>query len=311
MGLSFSPLGTNGRSCGSCHVPTEGWSVSAAELQLRFLLTKGLDPIFRTNDGSNCNQNIDTSTLQGRRQAYSLLLSKGLIRIALSVPANAEFTVQSVANPYGCGDTSTLSMYRRPLPATNLQFLSTLMWDGRESTAPTTSKITYPDPGQALLADLAHQAMDATTGHAQGSVPTSAQIQDIVSFETALRTAQAFDYRAGSLNDRGATGGPVALASQLSFIGINDSFPASFGFNPTGSVNSIPIFSTRLTLGRTPRPVPEPALPGARSYSIRNLLRFRASPELMMWPGSLRHFPAHVELATMLLTWVTIRSLRH
>ena len=82
---------------------------------MRFLLTQGLDPIFRTNDGSNCDHNINTSTIDGRRAAYSLLLSRGLIRIALAVPANAEFTVVSVQNPYGCNDTSTLSMYRRPL----------------------------------------------------------------------------------------------------------------------------------------------------------------------------------------------------
>jgi cytochrome c peroxidase len=241
-GAFFQSLGTNGRSCASCHLPTEGWSISAAEVQLRFSLTRGLDPIFRTNDGSNCDQNIDTSTLQGRRQAYSLLLSRGLIRIALPLPAGAEFTVQSVINPYGCDDTSTLSMYRRPLPATNLKFLSTLMWDGRESTPPGTQKITYPDNGQ-LLADLAHQAMDATTGHAQGAVPTPAQIQDIVNFESALRTAQAIDYRAGFLNDGQATGGPVALGSQAFFIGINDSFPASFGFNSAGTPFNPNIFN--------------------------------------------------------------------
>lgn len=241
-GAFFQSLGTNGRSCASCHVPGEGWTVSASGVQLRFLLTQGLDPIFRTNDGSNCDQNIDTSTLQGRRHAYSLLLSRGLIRIALSAPANAEFTVQSVSNPYGCDDTSTLSMYRRPLPATNLGFLSTLMWDGRESTPPSTQKITYPNTGQ-LLADLAHQAMDATTGHAQGLVPTPEQIEDIVNFETALRTAQAIDKRAGFLNNRRATGGPVALASQEFFIGINDSFPASFGFNPTGATFNPNIFN--------------------------------------------------------------------
>ena len=91
-GAFFQSLGTNGRSCASCHLPTEGWSISAAEVQLRFLLTQGLDPIFRTNDGSNCDQNIDTSTVQGRRQAYSLLLSRGLIRIALPIPAGAEFS---------------------------------------------------------------------------------------------------------------------------------------------------------------------------------------------------------------------------
>src|SRR5262252_3010415 len=117
-GAFFQSLGTNGRSCSSCHRPAEAWSVSAAEVQLRFLVTQGLDPIFRINDGSNCDHNIDTSTVDGRRAAYSLLLNRGLIRIALVVPANAEFTVVGVQNPYGCNDMSTLSMYRRPLPAT-------------------------------------------------------------------------------------------------------------------------------------------------------------------------------------------------
>lgn len=233
-GAFFQSLGTNGRSCASCHLPTEGWSVSAAEIQLRFLLTQGNDPIFRTNDGSNCDHNIDTSTMHGKRQAYSLLLSRGLIRVAMVMPAGAEFTVTNVINPYGCGDSTTLSMYRRPLPTTNLGFLSTVMWDGRESTPPTTQKITYPNTGQ-LVADLTHQAIDATTIHAQGSAPTAAQLQDIVNFEMSLRTAQAIDFRAGALDSAGATGGPKAIASQQFFIGINDSFPASFGFNPTGA----------------------------------------------------------------------------
>ena len=241
-GAFFQSLGTNGRSCSSCHRPTEGWSVSAAEIQLRFLLTQGLDPIFSTNDGSNCDQNINTSTVEGRLQAYSLLVTRGLIRIALATPAGAQFTVLNVHNPYGCNDSSTLSMYRRPLPATNLGFLSTVMWDGRESTPPSTLKITYPNTGQ-LLADLSHQAIDATTGHAQGAVPTAAQVQDIVNFETSLRTAQSYDYLAGSLNAFGAAGGPVTLASQPFFIGINDSFPASFGFNPTGAPFNPDIFN--------------------------------------------------------------------
>jgi cytochrome c peroxidase len=241
-GAFFQSLGTNGRSCSSCHLPTEGWGVSAAEIQVRFLLTQGMDPIFRPNDGANCDQNINTSTLDGRRQAYSLLINRGLIRIALAVPAAAQFTVVKVYNPYGCGDSSTLSMYRRPLPATNLGFLSTVMWDGRESTPPTTQKITYPNTGQ-LIVDLTQQAIDATTIHAQGETPTAAQLQDIVNFETSLRTAQAYDYQAGLLNALGASGGPAALASQQFFIGINDSFPQSFGFNPTGAAFNPDIFN--------------------------------------------------------------------
>lgn len=243
-GAFFQSLGTNGRSCSSCHRAAEGWSVSAAEVQFRFFLTQGLDPIFRTNDGSVCDQHIQTATFEERREAYRLLLSRGLIRIALPVPAGAEFTVEKVSNPYGCNDTSTLSMYRRPLPATNLNFLSTVMADGRESSPLTgTQTITYPDPSDALRADLKHQAMDATTGHAQGAVPTDAQLDDIVDFETSLRTAQAIDYFAGFLHDDGATGGPQSLASQDFFIGINDSFPPSFHFNPSGEPFNPNIFS--------------------------------------------------------------------
>jgi len=51
-------------------------SVSAGDVQQRFLLTQGNDPIFRTVDGSNCDHNIDVSTFQGRYQAYSLLRTR-------------------------------------------------------------------------------------------------------------------------------------------------------------------------------------------------------------------------------------------
>ena len=91
----------------------KGWSVSPDELKLRFEQTQGRDPIFRTNDGSNCDHNIDVSTIEGRRKAYSLLLNKGLIRVALAPAETAEFDVVNVVNPYGCSDASTLSMYRR------------------------------------------------------------------------------------------------------------------------------------------------------------------------------------------------------
>jgi hypothetical protein len=234
-GPFFQSLGTNGRSCGSCHRPAQGWSISADEVRLRFEQTQGLDPIFRTNDGSNCDHNIDTSSVDARRKVYSLLINRGLIRIALSVPADAEFEVVGVVNPYGCNDPGTLSMYRRPLPSTNLRFLSTVMWDGRESSTQTgTQKIAFgTNPGD-LLANLAHQSLDATNGHAQAATPLTIQQQHaIVDFEMALATAQAYDYRAGVLNANGATGGPTTLATQITpafFVGIND----PLGGNPLG-----------------------------------------------------------------------------
>ena len=244
-GPFFQSLGTNGRSCSTCHQPSDAWTVSAAHVQLRFLLTRGTDPIFRTVDGSNCD-NLDVSTVEARAKAYSLLTSRGLIRIALPVPANAQFEVVSVSNPYGCNDMSTLSMYRRPLPAANLRFLSTVMFDGRESSPQTgTEKITYATNPGDLLFDLAHQAVDATLGHAQAIPPgpTPGQQQAIVNFEMALSVAQAFDFKAGSLSGDDANGGPVPLSRQPFFIGINDSFPAPFGFNPTGASFTPTIFA--------------------------------------------------------------------
>src|SRR6266516_2534962 len=73
----FQDLGTNGRSCFSCHQPDQGWTVTPAGLRDRFEDTGGLDPIFRSNDGSTC-EGADISTLGERRTAFSLLLNKGL-----------------------------------------------------------------------------------------------------------------------------------------------------------------------------------------------------------------------------------------
>ena len=243
-GPFFQSLGTNGRSCGSCHRPAQGWGLSSDEVKLRFLLTQGTDPIFRTVDGSNCKDIVRTDTLADRQKAYSLLLQRGLIRVELRVPPNAEFNIVSVENPYGCNDTSAISVYRRPIPTTNLRFQSAVMWDGRESTPQTgTQKITYATNPADLLADLAHQAIDATNIHAQGAVPLTADQQKaIVDFETALITAQAIDYQAGLLNGAGATGGPLFLAQHSLpdfFIGIND----PLGGNPRNTPFTPVIFT--------------------------------------------------------------------
>jgi hypothetical protein len=206
--------------------------VSAAHIQQRFEQTQGLDPIFRTNDGSNCDHNIHVSTPAARSAAYSLLRTRGLIRIALSVPDDRDFEVVSVINPYGCSELNSISMYRRPLPTTNLKVLSTVMWDGRESSTQTgTAPISSSNYPQSLQSDLARQALDATTGHAQATLPgpTAAQQQAIVAFETGLFSAQAEDQQAGNLGVLGATGGPQPLSQQPFFIGIND----PVGLDPT------------------------------------------------------------------------------
>ena len=225
-GPFFQSIGTNGRSCATCHQPSDAMSVSAAHIEQRFVGTQGLDPIFRTVDGSNCNHSVDVSTLSGRQAAYSLLRTRGLIRVAIKVPPTADYQVVSVTNPYGCNESDLISMYRRPLPSTNLRFLSTVMFDGRESSSATgTTKILPSNYPGSLLSDLAHQSVDATVGHAQGdgSRPTPAEQQKIVDFEMALFTSQSIGNLTGQLQAHGATGGPVSLSTQPFFIGVNSS----------------------------------------------------------------------------------------
>jgi cytochrome c peroxidase len=241
----FQDLGSNGRTCFTCHQPQDGWSLSAQHAQERFHSDSD-DPLFRLVDGATCPSD-DVSTYGKKQKAYSLLLEKGLIRVGLPMPSNGlEFQIVDVDDPYGCNTnpitglsgstTGTVSVYRRPLPAANLGFLSTIMWDGREPS-------------------LFNQAIDATLGHAQGTVaPSATQQQQIVSFEGCMSAAdptlcantpagsgvfaaQIFDDAGISLADSGANGGPITLSKELAkfFIGINDPLgqnPKGVPFNP-------------------------------------------------------------------------------
>ena len=235
----FKSLGSNGRSCSSCHVPSTAWTISPNEIQERFKKTTGLDPIFRTNDGSN-SPLADVSTVAGRRAAYSMLLNKGLIRIGLPIPDGAEFELYKVDDPYGFASAAELSLFRRPLPATNLRFLTTVMWDGRESfgplgTIPILSTNTPAQNAAALFFDLAHQANGATVGHAQGIPLTDDEATAIVDFELNLATAQQVHHRVGALNTGGGNGGPINLADQIFYVTINDVLGADVvtgNFNP-------------------------------------------------------------------------------
>src|SRR5215469_17854376 len=226
----FQNLGTNGRTCFTCHQPQDGWSLSAQHAQARFNSDPN-DPLFRRVDGATC-PSADVSTLAAQRAAYSLLTHKGLIRIGLPMQSTMEFQIVNVNDPYGCDNnpvtgltgskSGILSFYRRPPPSTNLGFLSTIMWDGREP-------------------DLFQQSVDATLGHAEANAALSGvQQQQIVKFEGGLFTAQIHHDAAAELTAAGANGGPTALAKSVTgfFIGIND----PLGLNPTGAAFNPAIF---------------------------------------------------------------------
>jgi cytochrome c peroxidase len=231
----FTSLGTNGRSCATCHIATQAMSFTPAHAQVLYAQTRGTDPLFASFDGANCS-----NVAPRDRAGHSLLLKSGLIRIPLAVPANAQYSISVVHDPYGCAlqvdpvtHVLTASVYRRPLPTANLSFLSAVMFDGRETLAPLTNAATLE---ANLRTDLMHQAMDATLGHAQAlQSPTDAQLAAIVEFELALFTGQLWDNQAGLLSSGGALGGPINLSAQLYYPGINDTLgadPNGIPFNP-------------------------------------------------------------------------------
>ncbi len=208
----FTSLGSNGRTCFTCHQPQNDWAMNPSSAMAIFMATKGADPLFAPVDGANCpDLAANATSLYQKAMASSELLTKANIRIFLPVPSNAEYKVRILRDPYGCENSAKyglpsgmISMYRRVMNATNLTRNAqlgppvapqgTIMWDGREPS-------------------LQSQFIDATLGHAQGSTPPStAQVNQGVAFETGLFTTQDTNRNAGSLSTPPAIGGPINLS---------------------------------------------------------------------------------------------------
>ncbi len=251
----FTPLGTNGRACVSCHQPADGMSLSVATIRQRWTETGGKDPIFAAVDGANC-----PSLPQDQRASHSLLLDKGLFRIFLPFPPRSadgakmtpEFKLEVVRDPTGCntdpayGLTSAnpmVSVYRRPRPVANMKYLTELPHGvpPHEAFVYNDKSLLPNDPETGkfvslqLLADgrqptLKAQAVDAALNHlqAQGK-PSQGQLAQIVAFENQIYAAQAHDAVGGALTGPGA---PPGLGPEA----VRDGAPARLGNNPINKV---------------------------------------------------------------------------
>jgi cytochrome c peroxidase len=251
----FESLGTNGRSCATCHQPASGMSVSLLDIQARYLLSGPKDPIFAPVDGAVCPSAVPASYtapsyLGGHKgtgaslaKAYSLILTRGVFRIFLPVPANAQFTISVASDPTGCNTnalynkasdgTQLISVYRRPIISSNLKFKTIGIETNPANNFPALDPLTgapltidttvgdsnYGNPEHGNIMwdgrepTLESQAMDATLSHAQATTPpTTAQIAQMVAFELGIYSAQGYRLISGDLTSaNGATGGPVNL----------------------------------------------------------------------------------------------------
>jgi len=231
----FQSLGSNGRTCATCHRPANGMSISAAAAQEIYVASQGRDPLFAPVDGANCPDlatSIQEYSVSDPNNPHSLLLNRAVFRIALPWPpqgVTAEFSITPVSDPTHCeldrnyglvAVNPMISIYRRSLMAANLKFVTTVI---PSVVPPGVTLATNPYTGQLesgnIMYDgrepnLASQATDATLGHAQAAhAPSAATVQEIVAFENGIYSAQVFDTQALNLNDLGAFGGPSTLAA--------------------------------------------------------------------------------------------------
>jgi cytochrome c peroxidase len=240
----FQSLGTNGRTCFTCHQTPDAMGMSAAHAQAVFAATGGNDPLFAPVDGANCPNRVPmantsgallgwrtgSATQTGLQAAYSLLLNRGLFRIFLPVPANPEFTIQVVSDPNGCNTdpaynrevdpttgavTQIISVYRRPLMTSSLKFKTTTLADFPNSgVAPNNPR----QPGTTLPVDPYTNMYESLNIMWDGREPTlESQASDAVLIHSQAATpptsdqvAQMVAFENGIFSAQGWLG-PVAL----------------------------------------------------------------------------------------------------
>ena len=208
-----TPQGSNGRTCGTCHMPEDGWSITVATVQRLFDETGGLHPLFNLIDANTPLS--DVSTVEARRQSYSMLLQGKFLRLRRA-PASRQFDVIGADDPFGYGTTEQLLFFRRPLPTANFRS-HTVMWDGANTV------------GTNLRDGLIRQARGNVTGAQQGPPAPDSVIFAIVDHELTLSHAQLIVPGLGKLDAGGASGGPEAHSQQSLVVGRFDLYDAWIG----------------------------------------------------------------------------------
>jgi cytochrome c peroxidase len=204
----FQALGTNPRTCETCHSAAQGWTINAAS-NLRLLKdSQGLAPLFNLVD-QGIRPDADVSSYDARVATFKDLTGKrGLTRFTRTLSPTAEFTLISVADPYGWSDTTRYSGFRRPTPTAN------------ESKASSTGWTTGNDPltqarGTLTGAARLHEQRDLVANPLAPEIAVAAG-----DFMFGVIAAQAEDNVAGRLDEDGARGGPAHLMAQEFFLGI-------------------------------------------------------------------------------------------
>jgi hypothetical protein len=207
----FQPLGTNPRTCQTCHAPDMGWTLTAKGARQAFRESDGLAPLFLTHDEGS-RPDADLSTVESRLTAFgSTLLDRGLTRFGRTVPATSQFNVIAVEDPAGFATPTSITNFRRPTPTANEAKTTSITWNGGP----------HPD----ITASLRGLVGGASNFHLQRNPATPVPLEQqeaAAQFQLGLFFAQIKDDFAGRLDAAGAKGGPANLAAQPFAVGAND-----------------------------------------------------------------------------------------
>src|SRR5690606_23425191 len=109
----FTPQGTNGRHCGTCHAPEDGWGLTGSTATALFLLTDGTHPLFVNNRDTD-TPTCDMTTTQSR-WSCTTMLRKGKFTRSINVPnmATREYDLIAVRDPFGVSTLSRMWFFRR------------------------------------------------------------------------------------------------------------------------------------------------------------------------------------------------------
>ena len=274
----FEPLGQKfATTCEHCHFASDAWGVSAEHIQDLFDSTDGQHPIFSAPSANDFNAALalgSGGSDEERRAAYSLLLDKGdaLVRRNFAPATPPDFELLAVVDPSlpAAMHNTTLSvpgdppvqaisgadyfaytastnggirqfwLHRRPLPTTNMNFVTAAGWDGqdtRQSPNPfvrATRSGMFDVARSTIRGRQTGPSLIAPDGHVYTGTELDILAGKLTEFMFSTFTAQDNSHGAGSLSAKGATGGVYNLSQQPFYFGINDVVEGDLFINGLG-----------------------------------------------------------------------------
>jgi cytochrome c peroxidase len=193
---NFEELGSNGRACADCHMPSENFQLSPAAAGARFerLMARRVrnpnadDPLFRPVDADDFRVNGDAAS------DFSNLVENGLVRVTMPLPLNVRLIDPATGQP---SDETSVDLWRAVIPVLNVAITgpdSTLpIWPPGAPRVP----IMGQDPNgpnrqggyqhDARFATLQEQARSAFHAHAEMMAePPTLLLDDLAAFQQAL-----------------------------------------------------------------------------------------------------------------------------